>query len=85
MALNIKSDEAYILAAELARLTGTSMTAAVTEALRIRLQQIKQAQSKEARLEELMAIGRRCAAHIQKPVSAVQHGDLLYGDTGMPG
>lgn len=34
MALNIKSDEAHRLARELAAATGTSMTEAVTEALR---------------------------------------------------
>lgn len=38
MSLNIKSREAHELAAELARLTGESMTKAVTEALRERLE-----------------------------------------------
>jgi antitoxin VapB len=37
MSLNIKSEEAHRLARELARLTGESMTAAVTEAVRQRL------------------------------------------------
>jgi hypothetical protein len=37
MSLNIKNPEAHELAAELARLTGESMTKAVTEAIRERL------------------------------------------------
>jgi len=40
MGLNIKSDEAHRLAEELARLTGESMTATVTEALRERLERV---------------------------------------------
>ncbi|MCZ7665846.1 MAG: type II toxin-antitoxin system VapB family antitoxin [Chloroflexi bacterium] len=39
MALNIKSKEAHELAAKLAKLTGKSMTAVVTEALRTQLRQ----------------------------------------------
>jgi antitoxin VapB len=38
MQLNIKSDDAYALASELATLTGESLTAAVTEAIRQRLE-----------------------------------------------
>jgi antitoxin VapB len=29
-------------------------------------------------------IGRRCAAHMRKPVSSADHGDLLYDDRGLP-
>lgn len=36
--LNIKGEEAYALASELAELTGESMTAAVIEAVRMRLE-----------------------------------------------
>jgi hypothetical protein len=38
----------------------------------------------KARVEELTGIAKRCAAHIHHPVSAMQHGDLLYDDQGMP-
>lgn len=85
MALNIKSEEAHEMAAELAKLTGKSMTAVVTEALRTQLQQIRRAQTKEARLEELLAISARCAAHIHQPTRAVDHGRMLYDDLGLPG
>jgi antitoxin VapB len=73
MSLNIKNAEAYALASELARLTGNSMTTVVLEALQ-----------KETRVQELMAIGQRCAAHIVQPVNAVDHGDLLYDAHGLP-
>ena len=84
MSLNIKNAEAYALASELARLTGRSMTAVVLEALRQRREQLLLAQQKEARVQELMAIGQRCAAHIVQPVKAMDHGDLLYDAHGRP-
>lgn len=42
MALNIKNEEAHALAARVARLTGESLTEAVTTALRERLARIGQ-------------------------------------------
>lgn len=38
----------------------------------------------EARVEELLAIGRRCAESLQPRRAAVEHGDLLYDDRGLP-
>lgn len=84
MGLNIKNDEAHELATELARLTGKSKTAVVIDSLRLQLEQLKRYQDKETRLEELMAIGQRCAAHLSQPLAAVQHGDILYNQAGMP-
>ncbi len=85
MGLNIKNKEAHELAAELAKLTGRSMTAVVIDALRTELKQMQRYQEEGTRLEELMAIGRRCAAHIHQPVTALEHGEMLYDATGMPG
>ena len=84
MSLNIKNAEAYALASELARLTGNSMTKVVLEALRQQREQLLRQQQKETRVQELMAIGQRCAAHIVQPVNAVEHGDLLYDERGLP-
>jgi antitoxin VapB len=84
MSLNIKNAEAYALASELARLTGNSMTTVVLEALRKQREQLLRQQQKETRVQELMAIGQRCAAHIVQPVNAVDHGDLLYDAHGLP-
>jgi antitoxin VapB len=48
MALSIKSDEADILAREVASLTGESLTEAVTEALRLRLRALASRQRENA-------------------------------------
>jgi antitoxin VapB len=84
MGLNIKNEEAHELAAELAKQTGRSMTVVVIEALRNQLKQLHHYQERGTRLEELMAIGERCSAHIHQPVTALQHGAMLYDETGMP-
>lgn len=84
MSLNIKNAEAYDLASELARMTGRSMTTVVLEALRQQRDEVLRQQQKAARVQELMAIAQRCAAHITQPAQAVDHGDLLYDAHGMP-
>lgn len=85
MALNIKNQEAHKLASELAEITGMSMTAAVIDALRNQLALYKQGSQAEKQLaEELMLIGKRCAAHLHSPAKSTEHGDLLYDKMGMP-
>ena len=84
MGLNIKNDETCRLAGELARLTGETMTGAITVALRQRLAREKRLRNTDARVEELLAIGRRCAELLEPGPSAVEHGDLLYDDRGLP-
>ena len=84
MGLNIKNDETCRLAGELARLTGETMTGAITVALRQRLAREKRLRNADARVEELLAIGRRCAELLEPGPSAVEHGDLLYDDRGLP-
>ncbi len=63
MTLNIKDPEARGLARRLADQTGETMTRAVIEALRERLARMRRAHSPETATEDLLAIGRRCAAH----------------------
>ena len=84
MGLNIKNNETCRLAGELARLTGETMTGAITVALRERLAREKRLRNADARVEELLAIGRRCAELLGPGPSAVEHGDLLYDDRGLP-
>lgn len=82
MSLNIKNEEAHRLAVELARLTGETLTQAVTGAIRERLLRERRHRAKTALSRELMDIGRRCAAHGKgKPIP---HGDLLYDERGLP-
>ena len=84
MGLNIKNDETCRLARELAQLTGESMTGAITVALRERLEREERARSVEARLKAMRAISKRCAARLRPGPSAVEHGDLLYDERGLP-
>ena len=84
MGLNIKNDETCLLARDLARLTGETMTAAITVALRERLEREKRRHDLNARIEELLAIGQRCAETLEPGPSAIEHGDLLFDDHGLP-
>lgn len=84
MSLNIKNEETCRLAGELARLTGETMTGAITVALRERLEREKHHRGADALARELHAIGQRCASLLGPGPSAVEHGDLLYDDRGLP-
>lgn len=84
MSLNIKNPEVYRLAQELAAIKGQSMTTVVLEALRKERLQIGDVGPRGADVDELLAIGKRCAAHITQPVRAVEHGKILYDDSGLP-
>ena len=84
MSLNIKNDETCRLAGELARLTGETMTGAITTALRGRLEREKHCRGADALARELHAIGQRCAGLLGPGPSAVEHGDLLYDEQGLP-
>ncbi len=83
MALNIKNEEAQKLAKELARLTGESMTAAITEAVRERLDRMR-SEHGAGLAQRLVKIGKDCAAHLREPFRSVDHGELLYNEKGLP-
>ena len=68
---------------ELARLTGESMTVAVDQAVRERLDRIKR-DSKEDLAERLLQIGRDCAAHLKEPYKSMDLDELLYDEKGLP-
>lgn len=83
MSLNIKSEETHRMARELSALTGESMTAAVREAVRERLDRVRRERSSDL-VERLLAIGRDCAAHLEEPYRSADHGELLYDERGLP-
>jgi antitoxin VapB len=83
MALNIKNDEAHRLAQALAEATGESLTAAVTQALRDRLERVRQ-ERPGGLAERLMAIGADCAARLKEPYKTIDHDALLYDENGLP-
>ncbi|HEX3884207.1 MAG TPA: type II toxin-antitoxin system VapB family antitoxin [Stellaceae bacterium] len=62
MALNIKDPATEKLVRELADCTGETMTTAVRHAAEQRLQRVRRRLSGRRLGEELMAIGKRCAA-----------------------
>ncbi len=83
MSLNIKNEEAHRLARELASATGESMTVAVSEAIRERLERVR-GDSNEGLAERLLKIGRECSAHLKEPYRSIGIDELLYDEKGMP-
>lgn len=80
--LNIKSEDAYRLASRLSELTGESLTAVVTRALRAELEREERTRDTEQEVERMLAMGREIRAHMREPVSS----DLrdLYDENGLP-
>jgi antitoxin VapB len=78
--MNIKNPETERLAHELAALTGESLTAAISQAVRERLQR----ERGKGLAERLIAIGEDCAPRLKDPFRYGEHGDLLYDDRGLP-
>jgi antitoxin VapB len=83
MSLNIKNEETHRLARELANLTGESVTTAVTEAVRERLERVRR-RDKVGLSERLLAIGKDIAPRLKEPYRSADHGDLLYDERGLP-
>lgn len=84
MSINIKNPETCRLARQLAGLTGETMTGAMTVALRERLIRETRTRSAQRLARELEEIGKRCASLLGPGPSAVEHGDFLYDDRGLP-
>ena len=83
MSMNIKNREANRLARQLSKLTGESLTTAVTEAVRQRLDRLR-AEHDGDLAERLLLIGRDCATHLKQPFRTIDHEDMLYDDRGLP-
>jgi len=79
--LVVEDEEAERLAAEIARATGQSISAVVTEALRARAEKLPKRQGK-ASLEELRALAHEIASLATGP--SVDHAELLYDEHGLP-
>jgi antitoxin VapB len=83
MSLNIKDEKTHRMARELARATGESMTAAVSEAIRERLEGVR-GSSRKSMAERLMELGRDCAARLKEPYKSMDVDELLYNEHGLP-
>jgi antitoxin VapB len=82
MSLNIKHPEAHKLAQELAEETGETMTAAVIQAMRERLEAVRRRRKRDAIYAAIVEIGKRGAALAKGPY--IDHADLLYDEKGLP-
>jgi antitoxin VapB len=80
MVLSIKSDEANVLARQLAQETGESLTAAVTEALRERLAAVRRRKSRKDALDRIQHIARSRAV-----LDSRSHDEIVgYDSAGAP-
>ncbi len=81
MHLDIKSEEVH----GLARLTGESLTQAVTAAVKELLDRVRGERGHaRVRADVLLVIGRDTAHQLAAPVRNLDHGDLLYDERGLP-
>ena len=86
MPLNIKDDSVHEQARKLAGLTGVSMTAAVRDAIDMRLAQIEHGQRQAASAksgEKLLDLARICAEAVKGSGLSSDHSEL-YDDKGLP-
>ena len=81
MAVNIKNEETCQRARELADPTGETMTEAVTVALQERLERQREIAE---RLKSIREISKRVSSRLGAGSSAVEHGDWLYDENGLP-
>ncbi len=78
--LNIKTEEAHRLAASLARMTGESLTTAVTEALKERLDREQHKRDSALLKARLLHI----AAEIRASLRRGGYRDAFYDERGLP-
>jgi len=79
--MNIKSDEAYALASELAQQGGTSLTQVVLEALRAQRAKL----DRDKKIAEIMEFCRETAAMMSPETLAFDIDKELYDpETGLP-
>ena len=81
MTLNIKNEETCRMARELADLTGETVTDAITVALRERLERQREIAE---RLKRMREISKRVSSQLKPGPSAIEHGDWLYDERGLP-
>jgi antitoxin VapB len=85
MSLNIKNPKTHELAERVARLTGETLTEAVTAALREPLERIENLSAiEDDRFRELKALVSGSRRLWIEPNLSVEHGDLLYDEFGLP-
>jgi antitoxin VapB len=85
VSLNIKNEETCRLVQELAQLTGESLTAAVTGAVKEKLaKERSRPKDRPGLAERLAEIAERTAPLFKEPWRSIDHGELLYDEMGLP-
>lgn len=86
MSLNIKNVETYRLVKELADETGESMTTAVTEAVRERLDRVRAERGADhaARVQRILDIAAAMRERAPAGYFDQDFDELLYDDNGLP-
>jgi antitoxin VapB len=84
MTMNIKNPHTHELARELAGLTGETVTQAVTVALQERLDRVRREKSAEARIQRMHELAAEIRSRLPADAFAIDHGDLLYDELGLP-
>jgi len=72
------------MAAELARLTGETLTSAVMTALEVRLDDERKKRGGGTTADQILAFARAFAPGMAPGVNSASHADLLYGEDGLP-
>lgn len=86
MSLNIKNEETHRLVRELAGLTGQSQTSAVEDAVRRRLDELRQTDDRERRYAALRRIADEAGeiARSDPEWLAINWDEELYDENGLP-
>ena len=80
MGLNIKNADTCRLAAQLAALTGETMTQAVTVAIRERIARVQ----RQRNVEEIIARAQEIIRQSGGAAPYIDHAALLYDEHGLP-
>lgn len=78
--INIKNQKARALVDEIVQRTGETVTEAVTAALQRRLNEL----TREEKLARVRELTKGLAQHWVEPWKSLDHGDILYDETGLP-
>ena len=85
MALQIEAPKTIRLIEDLARRTGEDVETVVQVALRERLARLRTPEEEAARRARVYAIVHELAGYAREvPGLVTDHGELLYGDDGLP-
>lgn len=86
MGMNLKNEETERLTRQLARVTGESLTTAITVAVSERLERLQATGPDEIarKHDRLRKIAEDAAQRWRDELRTREHGDLLYDEQGLP-